>query len=1391
MKQNAFLGAVLLILIALSVSVLGPIDLTGLFVSVESGEMNLTLWDNAESKGGGLNVYADGSGQASGPGSTDLAVFYVNFTNLTSGEAINGSGVECNLSINLSSGWTAPDTMWFNESSMLYEGNHSFSSRGNYSWNATCDGTSRGHGVLSALENVSVADTPAQISVPLSTKTCYEDQLCVYNFSADCFDIDDVDEGDLTYGYKAGTEFDGFNMSANGNITVNVTDDAGCGEFSVTLIDKDSAGLGSTADKNFIVNAVNDVPSLGSITGTYYENSSAYQDISATDEESPSGPFFFNITLISCHRPFNNQYSNATDCSALFQIDSGTGEFSSTGVFGNSDVGEYTINFTVTDPGDNATNKSIPPYAWLANETGATLLNITVTDVNNMPSMESVPDQFWIQNQTRNLTVNVADVDNGTFVFNVTTLYRNLSAYYNSSLFIVHSNHTSRLDNGTALGNMTIRLDPVENRHVGNYTLNVSVHDGRENGTASLLVNFTVTNINDPPEMAFDCGNYSVEGLEYYCDVSSNTSDPDDFPSYVPYNDTVNGTLAYSMNFTYCNKTFNASDTNCSIFAIDNITGIVNYTEPLRKDSGNYTINISVTDGGNITVSHVFNFTVVDDYAPVMGSVQDQITQQNDSFYLSFNATDRDNATDTLYIWSDTYYNGSLVNETLFPIQNNLSGWPGEPAYGIMNYTPVNNSQVGNYTVKLIVNDSWGREDYVEVNFTVMNLNDEPQINFSCGNHVYENSEYYCDVGENTTDPDTQTPYGDVLNYSITFNTGFPYFDVNHSTGVMNFTALNETWTNQSANYTYNLTVCVSDSDGSSDCQNMTILIHAVNDAPEFTFTNMSATANSPYFENLSAETTDEEGDVPLNFNLSVVNCSKDNASDTNCSVISMDPLTGVIDFTPPEKDSGNYTLNVTVTDSGNDTLPHNASSSEIVDFEIEAYNNPPSVDIVSTMEGDTVYENESITFLITVSDPDGDSLYCKWYLENTYIGELYSCQNYNTWSYTPGFADSGGWDFELEAYDDVTSGSDTYRMNILNRNRPPELIYSIQNQSWNMNTDNENIILSYNFRDPDNANNVTNDDNNLTINHTMPSHISVLVDDQGGDNVTVDAANWSGSGRVTLTPETDWYGSEVIVFTVSDHEFNASSGNVTLNVSYSEPPTETIIQQIEGGGGTSIQEQIASLTITTSPIEAIGSMNETETEVMLENTGDVALNAVNVTTYVNEIDEVGLSLDREYFSQIAVGENVTTNLTIETGELTKETYEIKITGMVTRPRFNQSSTIYLRSIHGVARVKDRIKLAKDLFQDNPECLDLTELILEAERELGENNMEKARELTEKALDNCRDIIKYTNATKKRITAGAEEVPVKEILIAFLSISLVTILVYIWMESRSGGKRGK
>ena len=81
--------------------------------------------------------------------------FYANYSNASSGEPINGSGVYCDISFGVVP--SGPFTMDYNPTTLLYEYNRTFSAEGVYGWNVSCNGSSQGHDTQFREDTVSIS----------------------------------------------------------------------------------------------------------------------------------------------------------------------------------------------------------------------------------------------------------------------------------------------------------------------------------------------------------------------------------------------------------------------------------------------------------------------------------------------------------------------------------------------------------------------------------------------------------------------------------------------------------------------------------------------------------------------------------------------------------------------------------------------------------------------------------------------------------------------------------------------------------------------------------------------------------------------------------------------------------------------------------------------------------------------------------------------------------------------------------------------------------------------------------------------------------------------------------------------------------------------------------
>ncbi|MBN2101506.1 MAG: cadherin repeat domain-containing protein [Candidatus Aenigmarchaeota archaeon] len=1326
-----------------SVFFIEEINRASALTTVEGTESRLTIWDDTDSliKKSGESVY-----------------FYANFTNLTSSESINGSGVYCEIKFNYNGTWTSDANMTYNETTELFEYNTVFYYKGNHTFNITCFGSSQSYDDLESQDIFIISNTKPSIDCPTQIIECYEDTLCSYNLSQYVTEVDLNDN--LTYDVVSGSAFEGlYYNQTTGMYYVNCTNDNCTGVYFTTFIVQDTDRGGDLAPKDYYIYAVNDPPEFTpAISSEIYvaQDESFYYDVNATDEEN-NIPFYFNITFINCTRV----YSLNESCEIL-GINTTTGIINKTS-FSNDEVGIYYINFTVTDSGNYPDNGL---QGFLPNAISWEVVLFNVTNVNDPPNITTnLTEQIIWQNQSFYLEVNATDPENDSVTFSAMTLYRNLSLYPDSPVFQFNLTNLTMYDN-VSVGIMN--YTNVSNSQVGNFTLNITADDGNLNGVSWTLVNFTVYNINDAPVMDTIGNHTAIQDVNFLLQV--NATDIDDFASYVPYSDSLNGTLFYNITFI----------SGTAFFGIDNGTGLINFTGGL-SEVGVYVLNVTVSDGGNLTDSEIINITVVANNPPNITTViPEQTGTQNQTLYLEFNGTDPDNSTQNITFYTETYYrNMTLISVNKFPVTNIInSSWPSQPVTGIMNYTNASNSQVGNYTVRIILIDSWNVSDYEDVNFTVYNINDPPSMNsVPVTQTSYEDSEFFLDM--NVTDIDYETPYGDNTTFNITFLNGSQFFAINNLTGIINFTVTNNSY--EGSNYTINISAW--DSQNIMTWQIINLTHYAVNDYPQFV--NLNSSLESRVFEEFlyQVNATDEEsGNSSLRYNLTFINGTQ---------FFTINETTGLINFTVNESYLGTYLLNISVMDDGyNSTfqgiLENRTNYTQII-LDVKSQNVPPQITSVwnnmdQNWQNISLNENESITISMTIEDPNNDSMTCNWTVDGVINGDeseitpgLCTVGLVGvTGIYRPTFQDSGNHTIVFTIYDGNGTDSVTINANITNVNRPPQLVYLIGNQIWPMNTDNENINLSYHFIDPDNINSVTNDDNvmNYSINVT-PTHITVSI------NQT--------SGRVTLTPDSDWYGNTTTQFVANDSEYIVNSSIIQLNVTYVETETVTITTNIGGTGSstttvtqTIIETEIASLTIEAEPMIEVTNNEEVKTPLKFINSGEVDLAEISIRAIdVDNTNEVELRLKSSRISSLLVGEEYDTEMTIITKNLTQQKYQVRITGDVYDPDFEQSATIYLRTVPiNKTSIEEKIRFVKDYFEENPACIELMELIVSAERSLGRGDVIQAQNLTQLALDNCRDLIRYTaNMTYSRPAfIEANRIPADVVIVSIIMTIAVLII---------------
>jgi len=611
---------------------------------------------------------------------------------------------------------------------------------------------------------------------------------------------------------------------------------------------------------------------------------------------------------------------SATNIPAWASFDAATGTFSGTPGF--SDAGSATVTFAVTD-GTGSDSEDVV---------------ITVNNVNQAPILDPIGNQNVNEEQLLSFTATATDPDGQTLTFTLTGAPEG-AAITSDGIFT---------------------WTPTETQGPGSYPFEVIVSDGILTDSESITV--TVAEVNQAPILD-PIGNHNVDE-EQLLTFTATATDPD------------GQTLIFSL--------VGAPEGT----VIDPASGAYSWTPTETQGPGSYTFDIVVSDG-ILTDSETITITVAEvNQAPILGSIGNQ--NVNEGQLLSFTVSGSDADGDTLTYTTDPLPTGATFTGSSFT-------WiPGL-------------DQAGTYTVTFTVTDGTA-SDSEDVVITVNNINQAPVLDLIGSQSVDEGQLLSFVISATDPDGDSLTYAADPLPTGATFSES------------------SFTWTpglDQSGTYT--VTFTVTDSNGSSDSEEVTITVNNVNQVPVL---------------DLIGSQSVDEGQL-LSFVISATDPDGDSLT------YAADPLpTGAtfsessFTWTPGLDQSGTYTVTFTVTDS------NGASDSEEVTITVNNVNQDPVLDPIGSQ---SVNEGEPLSFTVSGSDADGDTL-------------TYSATNVPAWasfdagsqtiSGTPGFSDAGSVTITFTVTDGTARDSEDVVITVNNVNQAPVL-----DSIGNKNVDEEQLL--------------------------------------------------------------------------------------------------------------------------------------------------------------------------------------------------------------------------------------------------------------------------------------------------------------------------------------------
>ncbi len=262
-------------------------------------------------------------------------------------------------------------------------------------------------------------------------------------------------------------------------------------------------------------------------------------------------------------------------------------------------------------------------------------------------------------------------------------------------------------------------------------------------------------------------------------------------------------------------------------------------------------------------------------------------------------------------------------------------------ATGHYTYTPSANAH-GVDAFRISVTDSAGAVTYQDVTVAVAPMNDAPVAAAAQALSVGEDGSVAGSVG--ATDVD-----GDALSYAVSSGPAHGAVALNAATGAFAYTP------DANFNGADAFTILVSDGNGGTVAQNVSISVSAVNDAPVAAAGASLATTEDQSVNGVVAA-IDADGDA-LTWSMSVA---------PQHGWLTLNAATGAYTYTPAANYQGTDAFQVTVSDGQGGSSVHNVSVS------IGDVNDAPTAAPTSTI---STSENSAVGGAVTAFDADGDAL--------------------------------------------------------------------------------------------------------------------------------------------------------------------------------------------------------------------------------------------------------------------------------------------------------------------------------------------------------------------------------------------------------------------------------
>ncbi|MEM4330506.1 MAG: hypothetical protein QW273_00665 [Candidatus Pacearchaeota archaeon] len=1191
----------------------------------------------------------------------------------------------------------------------------------------------------------------------------------------------------------------------------------------------------------FIIYAKNDPPTFINLSTPYrkyisQKDSEVEIFINGSDEEShyPLNLTFFNFT--SCIFPsWSSRNEDPLNCSLDYEIQN----ISNTSfrlIFKNldfNDSGVYNITLCINDSlPDNETllplfrvldynqSKQTCENITLELRTALTIEDINCSLIGEMKDNETNFCQIRIKTEGPNNSLQIWSVANFSD-------YSSGVPYgdYNSSWFF--PNTTASAENYSYIVNITV--SPQLKKSVGFWNITFWVHDttpplNSETTPRSInfLLNVTTSNNSLPIIEEIESRELSKDLLY---EIFFNVTDDDLLiPDKRVYNET------FSFNYIVLNQTNNSQIlSNFSNFSIVEDSRTKNFLigkikiKPSEEDIGNFTVNLSVRDGAQNLDFVLFNLSIVNNSAPSWNQSEYYFEKKvfavyNSSNILYINLTnlsyDEDEGDFLTFSCQNTFGGNFLLNET------NCN------PNGLINFTLWKN-HVGIFEYNITVTDRFGMSSSAKFKFNITNENSPPNVTFvrifngsliNIGRNsslvIYDNSNIILQL--KVTDFDFLINQKSYLDENLTIK-----IIVNNNTIVEkkitneDFVLTSSSLSNENKTFEYNISLSeknignytllfnVSDKLNLSDEFVFNLTIKHANTPPIIHIKNLSSAINRTFFYQFNVSDKESGNSLDsLNFSFSLLNLS-------GFDFLSQffNETSGTLNISLNSTHVGKHMYNITVEDSGYEG-EDKKSTTETFWFFVYDY---PNISYPLDEEIFKGEENSSLLINFSVNHTIGDELIYEVLLDNIIWKDNnnYSYENQSLrikQNYT-----SNGTNITLSIFLDFSDESYNLLKNltliVYPANEDLENSFLINSSKvWKINVSHKNAPILFNGIIPNytsfvsqkieiNLSNYFSDLDNQDKFYNQPLRFNF------SSNETFSKLKFSLNGSIAIF-SSDYPTVEIINITGEDLDennsplTNSTSNNFKiefLNATHS-PSSST---STNSGASSSRKVDVPyslKIVFPQSPIVFEGR-KQIRIPIIIINDGKRDLFEVNLSSIVffnnSFFSPVYINFSKSLFGLIKVNESEEVLLDLF-GDFSKEgTYEIVINASVKEPVYSAWERIQI-TLNERDKILEKIIFAEELIAENPECLELKEIVDRARKLYEEGKLKESLIVTESAIKSCKESVTQLSVLprKKRDNGFfSEENLFRNLLISILVAFVLGIFFFIirkiWLRIRS------